>query len=291
MTWPPRCNRVYPRGCGATLRWVVHHGCGLGLSPRMRGNLGPPPPARMRVRSIPADAGQPRPAQRRWRTHGVYPRGCGATEQVRHGTAPRWGLSPRMRGNRDACREHDFIEGSIPADAGQPRLLPCSTACVRVYPRGCGATTPNASMRVAPWGLSPRMRGNRRPRPCGAGACGSIPADAGQPQMRWILCCSMRVYPRGCGATECPSHEPAAAQGLSPRMRGNPLLRRSLKDKVGSIPADAGQPSRSRWKGCIARVYPRGCGATMATAKPAKPTTGLSPRMRGNPWLLAHLKP
>ena len=34
-------------------------------------------------------------------------------------------------------------------------------------------------------GLSPRMRGNRNPRPWNPAASGSIPAYAGEPQPRW----------------------------------------------------------------------------------------------------------
>ena len=73
---------------------------GMGLSPRMRGNLIKPPGVKARGRSIPAYAGEPPSRYAKRYAAKVYPRVCGGTASGDAGPAPRRGLSPRMRGNR-----------------------------------------------------------------------------------------------------------------------------------------------------------------------------------------------
>ena len=138
-------------------------------------------------------------------------------------------------------------------------------------------------------GLSPRMRGNREPEaPAGRGILGSIPAHAGEPSCTPRPRKSARVYPRACGGTKLKIKHDPLAEGLSPRMRGNPLhhhrhlegrgglsprMRGNLPhppqvphDASGSIPAHAGEP----------RAVPVAWGVKVAFL------LGLSPRMRGN---------
>ena len=59
---PPRSAlmAVYPRACGATITMEDKQPHEIGLSPRMRGNPQYIGAAAMRLRSIPAHAGQPR---------------------------------------------------------------------------------------------------------------------------------------------------------------------------------------------------------------------------------------
>ena len=59
--------------------------------------------------------------------------------------------------------------------------------------------------------------------------------------------------------TESPA--PVVA-GLSPRVRGNPLLPALANQCRRSIPACAGEPSPSRQGLRFLRVYPRVCGGT-----------------------------
>ena len=70
--------------------------------------------------------------------------------------------------------------------------------------------------------------------------------------------------------------------GLSPRVRGNHRVWPHKPRGLGSIPACAGEPrtgsSATGWIG----VYPRVCGGTTAPKPVAAPTSGLSPRVRGN---------
>ena len=70
-----------------------------GLSPRVRGSLEPRLKEFMRLRSIPACAGQPRRLYRELKWREVYPRVCGAAHPNAVDRKYRVGLSPRVRGS------------------------------------------------------------------------------------------------------------------------------------------------------------------------------------------------
>ena len=53
---------------------------------------------------------------------------------------PYQGLSPRVRGNRNADLERENEERSIPACAGEPHAPQHYDALSPVYPRVCGGT-------------------------------------------------------------------------------------------------------------------------------------------------------
>ena len=199
----------------------------LGLSPRMRGNLG----------------WVDRRASACTR---VYPRACGGTGVMSMATIRFTGLSPRMRGNLRADLDPHALQGSIPAHAGEPLRLSGVFQHAWVYPRACGGTSGWVSSRNSARGLSPRMRGNlgstyrlRR-----MNDSGSIPAHAGEPSRSCCASILLWVYPRACGGTgSCDRHH-RTIPGLSPRMRGNRLAAPSWRRQRyrGSIPAHAGEP-------------------------------------------------
>ena len=131
-------------------------------------------------------------------------------------------------------------------------------------------------------GLSPRMRGNRaRKHPFHVGVR-SIPAHAGQPLTNDATVSGNTVYPRACGATPRTLSRIEVANGLSPRMRGNPVGVVHGRGGIGSIPAHAGQPLDISLRMTSRRVYPRACGATEHINVVRRVVEGLSPRMRGN---------
>ena len=72
------------------------------------------------------------------------------------------------------------------------------------------------------------------------------------------------------------------AQGLSPRVRGNPFLGSKGHSISGSIPARAGEPLGGALTILILPVYPRACGGTYAGELVQNVVKGLSPRVRGN---------
>ena len=295
--------RVYPRVCGGTttavmttgLRMVYPRVCGgtgcdqaighlaVGLSPRMRGNppnAAVPAPAR---RSIPAYAGEPQSAFVRLAPLEVYPRVCGGTKMAVKQNKRGQGLSPRMRGNRHGGARQHQRAGSIPAYAGEPYVRLALRRRGSVYPRVCGGTPERRCRPLAVRGLSPRMRGNPGMLKLGRLRSRSIPAYAGEPFTRRRLPHPFGVYPRVCGGTAAGVRWPRPGPGLSPRMRGNPVLVDGVVGVAGSIPAYAGEPCPGYGVQGCAGVYPRVCGGTRP-GDPVQPLLGgLSPRMRGNP--------
>ena len=273
---------VYPRACGATPCALCLTSVPYGLSPRMRGNLVYRGDDGLVIGSIPAHAGQPAIEGYFVAVQQVYPRACGATLVIVRACYYLRGLSPRMRGNLVPRAFKTWERRSIPAHAGQPSPRGSIFSSGTVYPRACGATADMLRSHLLFRGLSPRMRGNR---PCRDGrrtVRRSIPAHAGQPQSRAINIRVKPVYPRACGATDKWCSHLVLPSGLSPRMRGNPLLVTVGKGSSRSIPAHAGQPISRVTVVPVSSVYPRACGATSVTDASASPHTGLSPRMRGN---------
>ena len=80
--------------------------------------------------------------------------------------------------------------------------------------------------------------------------------------MRRCRCGTRKVYPRACGGTSLRRQLLEDPQGLSPRVRGEPLLGHG-------------------WPRDLA-VYPRACGGTAQVKAAYLGMRGLSPRVRGN---------
>ncbi len=253
---------VYPRVCGGTYVCLHENFLELGLSPRVRGNppwsVGAPP----HPGSIPACAGEPSGLPGTRIQSEVYPRVCGGTHPGRWARPLIRGLSPRVRGNPVGCREHESSRRSIPACAGEPLVVSGPHRGGTVYPRVCGGTLVNPAHERNFGGLSPRVRGNRHSASSAHTAARSIPACAGEPQTCCLWYPSDTVYPRVCGGTRNVKDAGCARSGLSPRVRGNRSLPCALCQRMGSIPACAGEPANDlRPPGAI-RVYPRVCGGT-----------------------------
>ena len=167
-----------------------------------------------------------------------------------------------MRGNPKRLFYKIRYGGSIPASAGQPDSELTRDSLEQVYPRECGATAdcPHAGPRPA--GLSPRVRGNLGNLSIPSFRNRSIPASAGQPANPGKSRCRFGVYPRECGATPVAACLEVDVAGLSPRVRGNPVLKSYNPSILRSIPASAGQP------------FLRFSSTAL--------DLGLSPRVRGN---------
>ena len=198
--------------------------------------------------------------------------------------SPWWirGLSPRVRGNLLVEVPHPFRPRSIPARAGEPSATGSAWTSWTVYPRACGGTTGYHRVSNFRQGLSPRVRGNQHRILGGADLLGSIPARAGEPLRRTRLRVLDTVYPRACGGTINISPHIDIQQGLSPRVRGNLVIRLDMLPIVRSIPARAGEPRVTFLMSTGKKVYPRACGGTIATTMNMPMRVGLSPRVRGN---------
>ena len=172
------------------------------------------------------------------------------------------GLSPRVRGNLDINPPLPRRIRSIPACAGEPRAMTVGLRWQGVYPRVCGRTPPGGVDRSYVEGLSPRVRGNPSRTPSASALT--------------------TVYPRVCGGTRLvrvPNRNPS---GLSPRVRGNPAQIHVAVQRLGSIPACAGEPVPATEDATLPWVYPRVCGGTGGQPAGESCRVGLSPRVRGN---------
>ena len=70
----------------------------------------------------------------------------------------------------------------------------------------------------------------------------SIPACAGEPREHPYGAADGEVYPRVCGGTDAVPAAYSGKAGLSPRVRGNPEFPDGEGNRLGSIPACAGEP-------------------------------------------------
>ena len=248
--------------CGGTAGGATGALQRQGLSPRVRGNLRKAIRQANFHRSIPACAGEPR-----------------AWASPAH---PDSGLSPRVRGNRGQGIAGTSGIGSIPACAGEPSITNRARQLPKVYPRVCGGTTPRRKPPRAMPGLSPRVRGNPAPPELCPRRRRSIPACAGEPGTAHAAAGTAQVYPRVCGGTSSGGQKAAWAEGLSPRVRGNPAAVPDAPIAPRSIPACAGEPVIDLVKGKRGGVYPRVCGGTCWRESWTARGEGLSPRVRGN---------
>ena len=253
-----------------------------GLSPRVRGNLFRDRHRRPICRSIPACAGEPSIRHADRFVFRVYPRVCGGTERPRQVGRLSRGLSPRVRGNLTRAYAAERKRRSIPACAGEPEQQRKRLPKCMVYPRVCGGTGRAHCVAVQRRGLSPRVRGNPRGRRRSTATPWSIPACAGEPHGCQYMRVQPLVYPRVCGGTRPGTTGRAELEGLSPRVRGNPLPLSDSRLIVGSIPACAGEPSSFCRSLCGVEVYPRVCGGTVVQRDLDGCAAGLSPRVRGN---------
>ena len=253
-----------------------------GLSPRVRGNRCKDGDDADDGGSIPACAGEPSCSPFGFSSTTVYPRVCGGTCYVAAQLVPGAGLSPRVRGNHPVADRHHYPDRSIPACAGEPRKMKTPAKAAKVYPRVCGGTPRCGGRAPRMPGLSPRVRGNHAFVQVDIPQQGSIPACAGEPIFLQIPQGDGRVYPRVCGGTgECRILI-LGGEGLSPRVRGNPVFQALQNGGNRSIPACAGEPLFTAGPPYPGPVYPRVCGGTGLMATVAVVMSGLSPRVRGN---------
>ena len=208
----------------------------------MRGNRWSLPTPALLLGSIPACAGEPMVPTNSRAAPRVYPRVCGGTRAYWYIQKHGEGLSPRVRGNLVGPCVGGVQGGSIPACAGEPAVHVQPSRRSGVYPRVCGGTSSMTAMPRKWTGLSPRVRGNHGHIPSVEHSDRSIPACAGEPCGCPLPGRRGGVYPRVCGGTVTDVDGQLSAEGLSPRVRGNPASASGSMVTVGSIPACAGEP-------------------------------------------------
>ena len=121
LEWPPVPLRTtdHPRACGANT-WTFEGTVGDdGSSPRMRGKHGITHRRKVRLRIIPAHAGQTCICAETGITVTDHPRACGANPHHHRRNHLKTGSSPRMRGKLARIRAVLQQRRIIPAHAGQ----------------------------------------------------------------------------------------------------------------------------------------------------------------------------
>ena len=116
---------------------------------------------------------------------------------------------------------------SIPVRTGEPKSAWSAVKRRAVYPRAYGGTGLAGGLIGATSGLSPCVRGNQLADRLVAVLRRSIPVRTGEPRPTPIWRGATAVYPRAYGGTELHPTWQGRMEGLSPCVRGNPLVRQS----------------------------------------------------------------
>ena len=175
-------DEVYPRVGGGN-ECLEKSGYSLfGLSPRGRGKPGAVAIIANFAWSIPAWAGETTKPLTALQGLRVYPRVGGGNVSASPLLLRLLGLSPRGRGKRHIWLLSGGGSGSIPAWAGETRVIaPLRYMCL-VYPRVGGGNAMALSDARKFGGLSPRGRGKPGTGVAAVKSCRSIPAWAGETQ-------------------------------------------------------------------------------------------------------------
>ena len=191
-----------------------------------------------------------------------------------------------MRGNLPLFHNKTRRLRSNPARAGEPGCRNISSSrAIGLSPRVRGNRYSAYSQGLYAKGLSPRVRGNRLHLTRKPPGTRSIPARAGEPTDGYAGRVARRSIPARAGEPYAESlflTSYTAAQGLSPRVRGNHQYSLFLILCMRSIPARAGEPPPVRPLLESSGVYPRACGGTRPVVSSPGHCQGLSPRVRGN---------
>ena len=185
---------------------------------------------------------------------------CGGAAHIRLISAPRVGLSPRVRGSPSRMPWIVSILGPIPACAGEPRSRWARQPFNWAYPRVCGGAYVKRRATDERRGLSPRVRGSLTEGPADCLCMGPIPACAGEPKRPPKSKERVWAYPRVCGGAFNHPFPLFGLLGLSPRVRGSRTERRGGGMAWGPIPACAGEPSGALRARLPIWAYPRVCG-------------------------------
>ena len=95
---PAGPRTVHPRACGEQVPLRCMRRSCVGSSPRLRGTVPGELLARLRVRFIPAPAGNRCRLRTSWAWKAVHPRACGEQARLRRPSSFSCGSSPRLRG-------------------------------------------------------------------------------------------------------------------------------------------------------------------------------------------------
>ncbi len=172
---------VHPRASGGASPGSSTTRNVKGPSPRERGSRQADRTAGRGGGSIPARAGEPSSRSQTPGHSRVHPRASGGAIFSESPIFAPAGPSPRERGSLLRQPERKMVRRSIPARAGEPRIVQKSARECRVHPRASGGAHEREQKRRLMKGPSPRERGSPRLACFIREPKGSIPARAGEP--------------------------------------------------------------------------------------------------------------
>ncbi len=256
-------GRAIPACAGRTTVSSISGSTPPGPSPRVRGELSGALSAAATSAGHPRVCGENDASGDLGGAHDrAIPACAGRTVLVRLPAGTWYGPSPRVRGERSVEAAEQYSR------AGHPRV--------------CGENAEDTAAGQERTGPSPRVRGEQPPPAVPPPSQRAIPACAG----RTRLCCSTK----------------ALMSGPSPRVRGERhhldlwlgdlraipacagrthTLRQSQQPVARAIPACAGRTLLSGPAAAPAPGHPRVCGENLVTNLPWTPSSGPSPRVRG----------
>ena len=186
-----------------------------------------------------------------------------------------------MRGTPCNFPETSVAPEIIPAYAGNTLWSMHASPSCGDHPRVCG----EHPYRIIPipedMGSSPRMRGTLHVGDAIPDLDGIIPAYAGNTDQSIIAFPSCGDHPRVCGEHSDRPFILLDSLGSSPRMRGTPFTHFSGAERVGIIPAYAGNTCPNGRGSRSDRDHPRVCGEHFFRVIAYVVQPGSSPRMRG----------
>ncbi len=272
---------VHPRACGEHIAVIANLASACGSSPRLRGTLRHHRIGSLKLRFIPAPAGNTLGTSISSGIITVHPRACGEHSCANATAGFSAGSSPRLRGTPSHAAFIDFERRFIPAPAGNTRVSHPDCVPHAVHPRACGEHGTKSWWTCIISGSSPRLRGTPIKIKETAVDRRFIPAPAGNTTPRTTSPITCAVHPRACGEHFGASCSPGAVRGSSPRLRGTHLQAQALEHCSRFIPAPAGNTGSALGRGSAAAVHPRACGEHGDSYTPIKVNAGSSPRLRG----------
>ena len=152
------------------------------------------------------------------------------------------GLSPLAQSHPLDRATADLADGTIPARAESPALLPWTCAPPRDYPRSRRVTEATHRRQFGGAGLSPLAQSHPRRYLGRARHCGTIPARAESPPVECGGEGVERDYPRSRRVTRIAFPLKSAFGGLSPLAQSHRSDTSKAVRRRGTIPARAESP-------------------------------------------------
>ena len=191
------------------------------------------------------------------------------------------GSSPLARGKPALTVSTRVIIRIIPACAGETSSLNCATRSGRDHPRLRGGNLPPLPVEVGVYGSSLLARGKQEPRGHPLLHAGIIPACAGETgsSARRHRRTSDHPRLRGGNGVSVPRH--TASSGSSPLARGKLHVVTVQRQRLGIIPACAGETRPRSWARPRRPDHPRLRGGNDGRRWETPLGAGSSPLARG----------